>query len=286
VDKLVKSIVRNCKGRFFTIRFILGLVMIFTIELAMSDSVFDYINDIQISIAPWMAPHIFSNQLFVTLFGFILCYMFADVPFMNRSELYWVLREGRGYWLVGKMGVIIVESILIGVWSALCGALIFIPHLTWDSGWGRVIYTITYSSEVQEEYWRLFNVTSSALIEQYTPIQAELICILLITMVSVCIGITMFMLSIYTRRSVSVIFGLMCASLHYAVGMMPQLMQLFYISPLTWLLVGKLGQKAFASRYYPDMSYCFIAGAVVIVIDIGLVMLRRHNLEYAWYKEE
>ena len=37
-------------------------------------------------ITPWMAPHFFDNVYFVTFYGFIVCYMYSDVPFMLATR--------------------------------------------------------------------------------------------------------------------------------------------------------------------------------------------------------
>ena len=68
-------------------RFCIALLLVFVMECIMVDGTSEFLREWNLRITPWMLPHYFSDGLFRVYYGFIVCYMYADVPFMSRSEM-------------------------------------------------------------------------------------------------------------------------------------------------------------------------------------------------------
>lgn len=278
-------IYRNLMLRLYSNRFFTTVVLVLIVEYGMTMNLDKFMDDMNVKITPWMAPHFFSNTVFVSLFSFILCYMFSDVPFMNKTELYWVLRLGRVKWCINKIIVIIIQSFVFGIISMFGATVVFVPRLVLQNEWGKVIYTISNSTEICIKY-QIYASGSKKIILNYTPLQAMGLCLLLIFLVSAFVGLLMFAVSLYSNRFCAVIVAMGLANIQLLLNYKPELMSLYYFSPFTWLLIGCLGERSFGEKFFPSISYVICASTICILICIFFILIKIKRNEFDWYKEE
>lgn len=285
IKKVFRCILRNFLMRIQSSRFWVSMLLLLLLVYAFSNGMRDFLQDYQMNISIWISPHFFSTFLFVAYYGFVVCYMYSDVPFMSRSELYWLLREGRYFWCIGKIGAIILQGIVAPVVTMTMGLVVLMPYLSVQKDWGTAIYTMAYSQKIIMDY-NIWSVPSSTIIEKYSPIEAVLLCLFLISIVTCTVGVMMFSIGLNLNRIVAVVTGLLLANLQLSLNYIPQWMALYYVSPYTWMLLGALGEKSIGINRYPTLTYVLIASTVLFIVSGISTFLRLKKLEFIWYKED
>ena len=235
-------------------------------------------------VTPWMAPHFFDNVYFVTFYGFIICYMYSDVPFMNRTELYKILREGRITWCVKKMVSIVLQAFTMVGFTLIASILVFVPRLKFEWEWGRIIYTMTYSQSLYE--YNLFGYLSPVIYTKYTPIYAVLLCFFMVGLVSSLIGLLMFAVSLYVNRISAISIASLITGLNLSGPKFISVSWLPYVIPFYWCRISIYDQQISHLRSYPSLMFYIIVSFSVVGMAIGIILLRARRIEYIWNKEE
>ena len=288
VEKTKKRMIRNCfqeyKMKITSVRFLSAVVLMVALICAVASGIDRLMADTGERITPWMAPHFFDNVYFVTFYGFIVCYMYSDVPFMNRRELYKILREGRLSWCIEKIVSIILQAFTLVVLTIAASILVFVPMIKFDWEWGKIIYTMAFSDNIYE--YALFSNLSNVILIKYTPIQAMLLCFFMVWLVSSLIGLLMFAISLYMNRifavsSAAILTGLNLSNVKFIVAEW-----LPYVIPFYWCRISIYEEPVFLDRYFPSVKFYMVLSSIIFLMLIIIILLRSKRIEYVWSKEE
>nr|MDE6566523.1 hypothetical protein [Lachnospiraceae bacterium] len=266
-------------------RFFSAVVLMAALVCAIASGIDRLMIDTGEWITPWMAPHFFDNKYFVTFYGFIVCYLFSDVPFMNRSELYFVMRKGRHVWCMEKIFAIIMLAFSFSALTILASVLVFVPMLRFEAGWGKIIHTLAYSRNLLE--YNIIGNPSPVILSKYTPLQAMLVCFSLVGLVSSMIGLLMFVISLYGSRIAAVSVSVILTGMNLSEGMFITSAWLPYVTPFNWCRMGLHGEPVFLDiQYYPSVQFCLCLCSIVIVFMMLSIILKSRHMEFVWNKED
>ena len=288
VEKTKKRMIRNCfqeyKMKITSVRFLSAVVLMVALICAVASGIDRLMADTGERITPWMAPHFVDNVYFVTFYGFIVGYMYSDVPFMNRRELYKILREGRLSWCIEKIVSIILQAFTLVVLTIAASILVFVPMIKFDWEWGKIIYTMAFSDNIYE--YALFSNLSNVILIKYTPIQAMLLCFFMVWLVSSLIGLLMFAISLYMNRifavsSAAILTGLNLSNVKFIVAEW-----LPYVIPFYWCRISIYEEPVFLDRYFPSVKFYMVLSSIIFLMLIIIILLRSKRIEYVWSKEE
>lgn len=282
--KLIENCFREYGKKIKSVRFLSAVALMVALICAIATGIDRLILDKQEQITPWMAPHFFDNVFFVTFYGFIICYMYSDVPFMNRSELYRILREGRVLWCIEKMISIVMQAFTMTALTMVASILIFIPMVQFEWDWGKIIYTMAFSNNLYD--YDIFGNVSPVILSKYTPIQAMLLCFLVVWLVSSLIGLLMFGISLYSNRVFAVAVAVGLTGMNLSEMKFWTATWLPYVTPFYWCRMSIYGGQIFGNRYYPSLKFYLILTGIGILLLIVGIMLRAKHIEYIWNKEE
>lgn len=264
----------------------MGSVFFLVIALvcALATGIDAFMVDKQEWITPWMAPHFFNNKFFVTFYGFIVCYMYSEVPFMNRSEMNFLLRKGRIVWCMEKVFAIIIQASVLALFTFIMSVLIFIPHIQFDMKWGKVIHTLAFSNNMWN--YNIIGNASPVIIGKYEPLEAMFVCFIIVWMVTSLMGVLMFVLSLYGNRLTAVAVTVVMTGLTLAEGNFITTTWLPYLTPFNWCRLGLHGQPIFLDYFYPPLKVylCLVFGGLFVLV-LAVIWKSRH-IEYVWNKEE
>lgn len=282
IKKAVENCFRGCLQRVCGIRFLGAGLLLLALVCATMSGIDRLMIDKQEWITPWMAPHLVDNLSFITFLGFIVCYVYSDVPFMNRTELYKILREGRKMWAIEKMGAISLQSFFIVVLVYVMSVLVFLPRVQLSTDWGKIIQTMAYSNYDYNIYGR----SSAVIVNKYEPWQAMLLCFFMMWLEITLVGVFMFTISLYLNRIVAIAtVGLMMV-LQLITGGIAANGMIAYVLPLYWCRLSIYGERTFLDIYYPPFIYCLIVSIFGLVICVIAAMLRIRKKEFIWNNEE
>ena len=265
-------------------RFIGTVILMIALVAATATGIDRLMIDTQEWITPWMAPNIIDNAHFVMTYGFAMCYMYSDVPFMQKTELYKIVRKGKKRWCAEKILAISLQGLIMAILTIGMTILIFLPRVQFDWDWGKVIYTLAYSNSIYK--YNIVAKGSQAIIDKYQPIQAMLICFIMLWLEITLLGIFMFTLSLYINRTLAVAVSIAIIAMQMTVYLAPLMRVLVFVLPFYWCRMSIYGQQAFLDIYYPSFAYCLIASILGLVICVTAAMLRIRKKEFIWNNEE
>ncbi len=269
--------------KIVSMRFFATIVLVIALVCAMSAGYDRFMIEKQEWITPWMAPHFFQYFLFAAFYGFVVCYMYSDVPFMNRGELYGVLRKGRRIWCAEKIFAIIMQAFTLTIVTFIASAVVFIPRLQIETGWGKVINTLAYSSS-RFDYDII--TPSAFIIEKYSPLQAMLICFVIVWLVSSVIGLLMFCISLYWNRVAAIAIAVIDAGFTMSQSAWLPLYWLPYVALFNWCRIGTAGEAIGNGHFYPSTYVCIGICCVLFICGVIAIMIRAKRIEFNWNKED
>lgn len=281
--KIIICSIQEYVRKICSARFLGVAVLVVALVCSMVVGIDQLMMDTNEWITPWMAPHFFSNIYFITFYGFIVCYMYSDVPFFNRAELYKILREGRRVWCVEKMISIVLQAFTLVSFTMLVSVLAFVPKLKFEWDWGRIIYTMAFSGNMYE-----YDLTGTfpVIITKYTPVQAMLLCFFMVGLVSSMMGLLMFAVSLYGNRILAVSVAAVLTGLNLSGVKFITAAWLTYVLPFYWCRINIYEQQICPGRYGRSLSFYATLCSILIVVLVLAILLRSRRIEYVWNKEE
>ncbi len=235
---------------------------------------------------PWGILFAFSGLYFNLIFIVGAIYLYARVPFMERWQMYQLIRLGRQKWIGIQIFKIVAASFLYTAAVLASGVLIMMPHLEWKADWGKLYHTLALTN-VQDEIDLGFFV-SYRLINDYEPAKLMLISALVFFLVVSFIGLTMFLISLCFSRAVSVIMATSLAIAEIAVENAGRRMQrvMVHFIPTEWIKISKAGTKNIMGILSPDFDDIMIRLFIIVLILMILIYLSGSRVSYNFYGEE
>lgn len=275
---------QDCILKLRSFRYISAFVMVLGLAAAVTSGIDRLMERVGEGITIWMVPHIFSNVFFATFYGLVICYLFSDVPFFNQKELFSIVRQGRICWYLRKIISMILSTFIFTVISFAICILVFIPHISFQKDWGKMIYTMAYSGNLYA--YNIMAQPSPAIISKYTPLEALLLCFLMVWLISIMIGLLMFTISILVNRvaALSIMAGIALVSL--SDGVFFTVKWLPYITIFSWYRLSTYGEQLFLDWNYPELSEYQWIIACILVISFIVSMIRICYIEFDWVRED
>lgn len=265
-------------------RFLSAVVLMFALVCAAATGIDRLMTDTQEWITPWMAPFFFDNIYFVTFYGFIVCYMYSDVPFMNRTELYRIMREGRGRWCIVKLAGIILQAFTMAAVTMAACVIVFFPMVKMEMDWGKIIYTMAYSNNL--DHYNVMITPSPVILSKYTPAEAMAVCFMIVWLVTALMGLLMFGISLYSSRILAVSAAVGLTGLNLSGGKFWVTAWLPYVTPFYWCRMSIYGEQIFLDWYYPSLRFYVGVISILIIFFVGMILVRSRHIEFIWNREE
>ena len=147
-----------------------------------------------------------------------------------------------------------------------------------------MIYTMAYSGNLYA--YNIMAQPSPAIISKYTPLEALLLCFLMVWLISIMIGLLMFTISVLINRvaALSVMAGIALVSL--SDGVFFTVKWLPYITIFSWYRLSTYGEQLFLDWNYPELSEYQWIIACILVISFIVSMIRICYIEFDWVRED
>lgn len=213
----------------------------------------------------------------LVFFGVII--LFGNAPFMERAQLYRVVRAGKTRWAVAQVIYIFLASLTYFLVLFVLGLLLILPYVTWENGWGKVYNTLAQTNAgagVNMDYSVSYHVVLG-----YQPWEALGLVILIGTLAAALIGLMMFTGSIWVSRNVGLCLGsyvpVSTVSLMISNGI------LWYFTPGAWLNLEVIGwQENGISPTIPQVILILATADLVLSV---LAVLRVRTMDIPVYQD-
>ena len=100
---------------------------------------------VSIYIYPIMLIHI----KFRTIISFCCVYLFSDVPFLQYSKMYSLIRMGRIKWALAQILSIFETAFLFCLYMCIVPVVLCIPNVEFTGEWGKIIHTLSLTNMSQ-----------------------------------------------------------------------------------------------------------------------------------------
>lgn len=130
----------------------------------------DYVG---VKVNPWIFPFLFTYRYMKIVYLLLLIAIFCDAPFVDKNQVYVMLRTKRTTWCIGQIMYIIVSSFIFTLWLLIISILINIRYMQWGTGWGNVLGAAGTTSAMNLlEIKNSTVLVSGIVIKYYKPQQA------------------------------------------------------------------------------------------------------------------
>lgn len=224
-----------------------------------------YAMEMGYGVSPYVLPHMISNLYYQLSMMACVLYFYADIPFMNQKELYRVFRSGRMSWTLSYIFYIVVAGFGMIIVTAVCSLVILLPVIDWSTEWGKILYTLAAFGEEHQ----LINIEFDIL-NYFTPLQAMFVSIVLGGLTLGCFGLFLFMVSLYTSRTVSLTAGMILVMLPLLAENLLNLkfnVKIWYFSPLSWMRLTRI--ELTYRQGLPNLRYA-VFSLIILSIVFGV----------------
>lgn len=242
--------------------------------------------DVNYPVSWCVFPFLMTNHVFLILFWFGIIYINSDVPFMQYSNMYQVIRTGRKRWIIGQIFGIIFRSIFAVAAVAIPGILFLLPHTEFTNEWGKALRTLA-AQEVSQDYDFKFKFYYEIFAE-YTPIQMMGLTILILALISAFIGILMLVVALYSSRAAAVIFSTAFCLMIYPVlnADVASRSRIARYVPAVWGAVARSATPSLGYYWLPDVKYMLIFLLIGIFAGAFLCVQRAKYVDFHWVNED
>lgn len=282
MDK-VKYRVREFTNYFFQMRLLIFILIQFFIIHYYSSPIKRFLILADYPVTPWIAPFMMLNVYFLFIYGITVIYFYSNVPFMQYSQMYQLVRLGRKKWGIEKIIRIWMSAVALATIELFLSILPLVPRLELSKDWGKVIYTLAMTDAASQFNINIFFPYD--IVSSFTPIKAMLLIWGILILVTGLIGMVMFSFSLLFSRTLGIVIATIIAilpivffNIHYQLGW------IVYFSPLSWLNLSLLHGKI--SKIYPNIWYVFYSILGMTIILCLLSVRKIKETDFLWMREE
>lgn len=279
----MRCVWRDVSHNFFGRRLLVFCVFQFTILHYYIDSVKQYAIAVRYPASPWIMPFLGQNVYFQFVYGISVVYFYSNVPFMQRHEMYALLRQGRVRWVSAKLLRIWISAVMLAAVEYLLCLLPLLPHLEWTLQWGKLYHSLALTDAGASHCVRLF--FSYELMNENTALATALLLFVILCLATGLTGTLMFVLSVGIGRTAAMLTGSFLAVLSIVFENL-RIWQgwIGFLSPFSWidllLLYGKIIRPALSFPMIGSVIMAF--GLLLCAFSYKAVQTKDLN----WTEEE
>lgn len=221
-------------------------------------TVADYLNN---KAPVWIFPFMYTKSSAKVLFTLPVILLFCDAPFIDKNQMFVMMRTSRTKWLCGQIIYIIsagaVYYLFIFAISFLSMIFFGEPSLDWD----KTIVAAAYNRGVLSGAGVSSLTVSRITVEFFTPFLACFYTFIMSWLSAVFLGLLIFACNLFTGSRV---WGIASGSLFVVLTLVAKLRKyLDRFSPITWSTLDGIDVGGLTVR--PSIGYCTSAYAVLII---------------------
>ena len=237
-------------------------------------------------VTPWVYPFLISDANFLAMFIAEVVYYFSNVPFMQKSNSYYLIREGRKKWIMEQLMYIVLSAFVITGISIVLSIIALMPYVVFEADWGNVLFTLarTDAGSMVKMFWNI----SIHFIRNYSPISGMGLSMLLTVIGITFIGMLMFFISIYVNRTASVVVSTVLILYSAVVANIGNTFEKSFamFSPVSWLRVTRIDVVEYGFSVSPSITYIIICFLGLILFLNILIWKRCKKIDFIWENED
>ena len=233
---------------------------------------------VSIYIYPIMLIHI----KFRTIISFCCVYLFSDVPFLQYSKMYSLIRMGRIKWALAQILSIFETAFMFCLYMCIVPVVLCIPNVEFTGEWGKIIHTLSLTNMSQVYAINIY-VPYEVLV-RLKPMEAMFLAVGLSTLLISFFGVFMFALSLVFKRNIAIVAASVVIGWSVAVYNIYKL--LFPYAPVLWLDISQIGQLFYGMKRFLDLRYILLSFLLMISVSALAAMWAIHSRDLEWVNED
>jgi len=208
----------------------------------------------------WIFPFLYSQFYTKVLFTLPVVLMFCDAPFVDKNQLFIMMRTTKTKWLCGQILYIILASGVYYLFIFAVSILSTVFYGDYSLEWGKTLTALAYNSSVAYEANVYSLSVSRIVVEYFTPLSACFYTFILSWLSAVFLGLLIFICNLFTG---SRIWGIAASSFFIVISLSAKgIRNMDRFSPVTWSTLDGVDVGGLTLR--PSFGYCISAYTVLI----------------------
>ena len=249
---------QNIKNRLFSFRFFtLVFMLIFILDMFLG-GFRDNVRLMEMRANVAVLPFLQSRDFFMKLVLLCVVYFYSDAPFMERDQLFALIRLGKGRWGRRNLAYIMGSAFLLAGLLMVLSVLEVLQVGTFSASWDPVYKTLALT----EGNGLMDFAVDYQVMKDYSPVMLLLLVFVVDWLVFAMLGLVMYALSLMGYRTAAAAAGVLLTFLPSIDLMLP--VSLVYFSPVSWVDCGNW--RVGYDNGKPDLAYILVALCFVVFL--------------------
>lgn len=263
---------QNIKRRMFSFRFFtLFFMLIFILDMFLREFRNNVcLLDMQANVA--VLPFLQNSDFFLKMILLCVVYFYSDAPFMERGQLFDLIRLGKARWGRRNLSYIMGSALILSVLIAALSILEVLSVGNFSASWDAVYKTLALTGGNS----RMSFAIDYQIMTAYSPILLMLLLVVVDWLVFALFGMVMYALSLMGYRTGAAAAAVLLTFLPSMDEMLPR--SLVYFSPASWMNCGnwRIGYD----NGKPDMAYILVALCFLTFLSGIFCQARVRHMEW------
>ena len=249
-------------------------------------SIRDFIEATNCPVSIYIYPIMLIHIKFRTIISFCCVYLFSDVPFLQYSKMYSLIRMGRLRWALAQILSICETAFLFCLYMCIVPVVLCIPNVEFTGEWGKIIHTLSLTNMSQVYAINIY-VPYEVLV-RLKPMEAMFLAVGLSTLLISFFGVFMFAVSLVFKRNIAIVAASVVIVWSVAVyNMYPIPKKIFSnYAPVLWLDISQIGQLFYGMKRFPDLRYILLSFLLMISVSALAAMWAIRSRDLEWVNED
>lgn len=216
--------------------------------------------------SPWLYPFLYTDRYIRILFMLPLIFIYCDAPFIDKNQIYILMRCKRKLWSIGQIIYIFMASAIYFSLVAAMTIVLNIRNIEYMNDWGKVLGTLAFSNIPLVKGTAV--TISTYILTYFTPVQAMFFTWLLSVLCGGILGLIIYTCNIVSKsKVVGIAASGFLVILSAAVSGNEKAQ---WISPVSWTTLNKLDVGKLTQ--YPTFTYVIVVYIIaIIVLSAGII---------------
>lgn len=216
--------------------------------------------------SPWLYPFLYTDRYIRILFMLPLIFIYCDAPFIDKNQIYILMRCKRKLWSIGQIIYIFMTSAMYFSLIAAMTIVLNIRNIEYMNDWGKVLGTLAFSNVPLVKGTAV--TISTYILTYFTPTQAMFFTWLLSVLCGGILGLIIYGCNVISKSKVVGIVAsgfLVILSAAVSGNEMAQ-----WFSPVSWTTLNKLDVGKLTQ--YPTFTYVMVVYmAAIIILSVWII---------------
>lgn len=251
-------------------------IMLAVFEWTLIQDIRAYAIDIGMSISCWYFPFLFVSNINCIFYYFALILMYCNAPYVEEHQMSLMLRSGRKQWFAGQILYTVMASFAFFVWMAVLSIIEYIPYVGFSTEWEGILMKLSQNPRAYGH--GLYLNVPYEILQNYTPIQAFLLCFGINVGVGTLLGLLIFYVNLWKSRGYGAAVALAWVALSDIVVQKVGMRRwMIILAPTSWTNLSLYCERV--SRISLGFVLVFLLSGIILLSVLIMIRSNKYSIE-------